>query len=127
MGVFFKDFPVGHLPNMSNQPPGVTPEQQEFANKPPDTTTYYIHVRTAHLGGPGTLCMCVYRYTIYICLYIYIYIYVYIYIYIYTSVDLSLYSDIVSGHIARRSDLKLTDSMFCLCIFSSIFSMDGRS
>ena len=48
-------------------------------------------------------------------------------IYLYTSVGLSLYSDIVSGHIARRSDLKLTDSMFCLCIFSSIFSMDGRS
>ena len=48
-------------------------------------------------------------------------------IYIHTSVDLSLYSDIVSGHIARRSDLKLTDSMFCLCIFSSIFSIDGRS
>ena len=50
-----------------------------------------------------------------------------VYIYIYTSVDLSLYNDIVSGHIARRSDLKLTDSMFCLCIFSSIFSIDGRS
>ena len=51
----------------------------------------------------------------------------YIYIYIYTRVNLSLYSDSVSGHIARRSDLKLTDSMFCLCIFSSILSMDGRS
>ena len=46
--------------------------------------------------------------------------------YTHTSVDLSLYSDIVSGHIARRSDLKLTDSMFCLCMFSSIFSIDGR-
>ena len=54
-------------------------------------------------------------------------VHIYIYIYVYTRVDLSLYSDIVSGHIARRSDLKLTDSMFCLCIFSSIFSMDGRS
>ena len=46
---------------------------------------------------------------------------------IHTSVDLSLYSDIVSEYIARRSDLKLWDSMFCLCILSSIFSMDGRS
>ena len=50
----------------------------------------------------------------------------FVYIYIYTSLDLSLYSDRVSGHIARRSDLKLTDSMLCLCIFSSIFSFDGR-
>ena len=39
--------------------------------------------------------------------------------------DLSLYSDMVSGHIARRPDLKLTDSMFCLCVFFYIF--DGSS
>ena len=45
------------------------------------------------------------------------------YIYIYTTVVLSLYSDIVSGHIARRSDLKLTDSMFCLCIFLLYFRL----
>ena len=61
--------------------------------------------------------------------YIYIYIFTLIhkYMYIHTSVDLSLYSDIVSGHVARRSVLKLTVSMFCLCIFSCIFSIDGRS
>ena len=47
--------------------------------------------------------------------------YIYIYICIYTRVDLSLYSDIVSGHIVRRSDVKLTDSMFCLCIFLLYF------
>ena len=30
-------------------------------------------------------------------------------------------------HIAWRSALRLTDSMFCLCSFSSIFSIVGRS
>ena len=41
--------------------------------------------------------------------------------------NLSLYSDTISGHIARRSDLELTDSAFCLCIVSSTLSMDGQS
>ena len=75
------------------------------------------------------MCICVYVYTcicVYMCLRVFVCVYMCTCVYVYTSVDLSLYSDIVSGHIARRSDLKLTDSMFCLCIFSSIFSFDGR-
>ena len=50
-----------------------------------------------------------------------------IYIYIYTRVNLSLYSDSVSGQIAQRSCLQLTGSRFFLCLFSSFFSSDGRS
>ena len=41
--------------------------------------------------------------------------------------DLSLYSDSVSGQIAQRSCLQLTGSRFFLCLFSSFFSSDGRS
>ena len=47
-----------------------------------------------------------------------------IYLSIYLSIDLPL---VVTNHMDRCRCLKLTGSMFCLCILSSIFSMDGRS
>ena len=40
------------------------------------------------------------------------------------SIDLPL---VVTNHMDRCRCLKLTGSMFCLCILSSIYSMDGRS
>ena len=40
------------------------------------------------------------------------------------SIDPAL---VTTNHIDRCRCLKLTGSMFCLCILSSIFSMDGRS
>jgi hypothetical protein len=36
----------------------------------------------------------------------------------------TIHADLLSGPIARPSDLKLTGSMFCLCMFPSICSMD---